>query len=336
MDPISQGALGAAATLSVWGEDKRLSPSVVGWLGALSAMAPDLDILIRSSTDSLLAIEYHRHFTHSLAFVPVGATLALVPWLLKKEIVMHWRLAWLISAVGYLTHAPLDCATTYGTQYFWPFSSYRVSLSWVSVVDPLFTLPLLGLAVAAVLRGKKRLARLGLGLSLAYLMLGAVQKQRVLAIQSDLIAQRGHRVVRRDAVTTFMNQVTWRSLYESEGRIYVDQVRVPYVGTSCIKKGTSVPRVGPIPDQLGPAATRGHRLIRWFSDEWVTSGPSDPNFLSDLRYSFHPYETEPFWGVQIDDENDRALWVQTRAERRLGWRAVYDLIFTNPEGSVCP
>ena len=335
MDPISQAALGAAATLSVWGEDKRLSPGVVGWLDKINNIKKNLDIFIRRQSDSLLAIEYHRHFTHSLAFVPVGATVALLPWLLRKDVRAQLRLAWLISALGYFTHAPLDCATTYGTLYFWPFSDHRVSLSWVSVVDPLYTLPLLVLVIVAALRKRKWLAQLGLGLSLAYLVLGAVQKQRVLLIQKDLIAERGQQATRRDAVTTFMNQVTWRSLYQSEGRIYVDQIRVPYIGRSCIKAGSSVTWAGPIPSHLGRVATRGHRLIRWFSSDWVTAGPEDPNFLSDLRYSLRPYETEPFWGVRIDEEHDRVEWVSTRAERKIGIGPVIDLIFKNPPGSVC-
>src|SRR5690606_27089503 len=113
MDPISQGALGAAATLSIWGKNARLSPAVVGWLGALSAMAPDLDILIRSANDSFLAVEYHRHFTHSLVFVPIGAAIALLPWLARRDIRSNLRLAYWVSLIGYLTHAPLDCTTTY-------------------------------------------------------------------------------------------------------------------------------------------------------------------------------------------------------------------------------
>ncbi len=335
MDPVSQAALGAAATLSVWGGDKRLSPGVVGWLGALSAMAPDLDVLIRSSTDSLVAIEYHRHFTHSLSFVPVGATIALLPWLIRKDIRQHLRLAWLISALGYFTHAPLDCATTYGTQFFWPFTDYRVSLSWVSVVDPLYTLPLLALVIAGALRKRKLLAQIGLGFSIAYLFLGALQKHRALRIQEELIAERGHEATRRDAVTTFMNQVTWRSLYEANGRIYIDQIRVPYIGPRCYRAGSSVAVAGPIPDNLGAIAARGHRLIRWFSSDWVTEGPDDAQVVSDVRYSFYAYGTEPFWGVRIDAANDRAEWVSTRAERKLGLGPIVDLIFKNPEGSVC-
>lgn len=335
MDPISQGALGAAATLSIWGNDKRLPKAVVGWLGALSAMAPDLDVLIRSSRDSLLAIEYHRHFTHSLSFVPVGATIALLPWLLRSDIRAHLRLAYFISFVGYLTHAPLDCATTYGTQYFWPFSDYRVSLSWVSVVDPLYTLPLLALVIAAAFKKRATLARVGLGLSIAYLGLGAVQKQRTLALQSRILEARGHTASRRDAIPTFMNQVTWRALYQANGIIYVDQIRVPYLGTSCIKEGASLPLAPPPPSGLGPVAARGHRLIRWFSSDWVAQSPDDASLFIDLRYSLFPYETDPFWGVRIDEEKDRAEWVPTRLERKIGFGEVFDLIFENPPGSIC-
>lgn len=335
MDPVSQGALGAAVTLSLWGRDERLPTPVVGWLGALSAMAPDLDVLIRSSEDSLLAIEYHRHFTHSLTFVPVGAAIALLPWLLRRDVRSQLWLAWLISACGYLTHAPLDCCTTYGTLLFWPWSDTRLAWSWVSVVDPLFTLPLLAFVVLAAWRRRLALARGGLALALGYLALGAVQKQRALSVQKDVMVARGHDPSRRDALTTFMNQVTWRSLYEVEGRIYVDQIRVPYLGTPCFKEGASLSKAEPPPTGLGPVAARGHRLIRWFSDDWVARAPKDSTLLGDLRYAVPPYGTTPFWGVRIDEEADRADWVQTGVERSIRPRDVLSLIFDNPPGSLC-
>ena len=49
-------------------------------VGGLAALAPDLDVLIRSETDPLLAIEHHRGFTHSLAVIPVGGAVAALPW----------------------------------------------------------------------------------------------------------------------------------------------------------------------------------------------------------------------------------------------------------------
>ena len=88
MDPISQAALGAIAPQSVADKTKRDSLGLlrIGLIGALAGMAPDLDVLIQSSTDPLLQLEYHRQFTHSLIFVPFGAALcALAFWPFLKR-----------------------------------------------------------------------------------------------------------------------------------------------------------------------------------------------------------------------------------------------------------
>ena len=81
MDPISQAAIGAAAAQSCTRAD-RLRHALL--IGCLAGMAPDLDVLIRSAEDPLLFLEYHRQFTHSLFFVPIGASLcalALYPFI---------------------------------------------------------------------------------------------------------------------------------------------------------------------------------------------------------------------------------------------------------------
>ena len=70
MDPISQGTVGAAFAQSTANKNNLLKIAVIGFIAGL---APDLDILIRSSTDPILFLEYHRQFTHSLLFIPLGA-----------------------------------------------------------------------------------------------------------------------------------------------------------------------------------------------------------------------------------------------------------------------
>ena len=60
MDPLTQGVLGA--TLPQASVSGRYAASA-GLLGFLSGLAADLDVLIRSSTDPLLFLEYHRQFT---------------------------------------------------------------------------------------------------------------------------------------------------------------------------------------------------------------------------------------------------------------------------------
>ncbi len=336
MDPISQGVLGALVPLALFGRSKRLPAKVIASLGALAGMAPDLDVLIRSAEDPLLAIEFHRHFTHSLAFAPVGALLALLPWLYRKDIRQQLRLAYIVSLLGYLTHAPLDCLTTYGTQLFWPFSDERVALSWVSVVDPLFTLPALAAVYFSATRKSARIAQYGLALGLAYFALGGIQQARVLNLQQGLITSRGQETPSRQKVfTTFMNQVTWRSVYETNGVAYVDQIRVPYVGTSCVKEGGSVPLMKSAPAGAGPEIKRGFKLMNWFSNGWVNKSSLYGGFIGDLRYAFVPYGLQSFWGVGFNIKSDTVTWINTGAERNLSFQTLIDLIFNNPKGSVC-
>ena len=70
MDPISQGTVGAAFAQSTASKKNILSISLIGFLAGL---VPDLDVLIKSSTDPILFLEYHRQFTHLLFFIPFGA-----------------------------------------------------------------------------------------------------------------------------------------------------------------------------------------------------------------------------------------------------------------------
>lgn len=66
MDPLSQAALGAVVPQNIVRKTASDSLSLlrIGIIGALAGMAPDLDVLIQSSTDPLLQLEYHRQFTH--------------------------------------------------------------------------------------------------------------------------------------------------------------------------------------------------------------------------------------------------------------------------------
>ena len=82
MEPLTQAALGAAAAVAC----TRKTPfKHAFWLGALGGLLPDADVLIRSSNDPLLHLEYHRQFTHSLLFIPAGGLItAMIGHLITK------------------------------------------------------------------------------------------------------------------------------------------------------------------------------------------------------------------------------------------------------------
>ncbi len=84
MDPVTHVLLGAGLSYAVFGRKLGRTAAAVG---ALAGLAPDADVFIRSSNDPLLGIEYHRHFTHALAFAPVGAAVVSGIWWIRRK----WR-----------------------------------------------------------------------------------------------------------------------------------------------------------------------------------------------------------------------------------------------------
>ena len=101
MDPISQGTVGAAFAQSA-ADKKNIGKISVG--GFLAGLAPDLDVLIQSSTDPVLFLEYHRQFTHSLFFIPFGALIVAAPIFLLVRKHLSFKTTYAASFFGYATH----------------------------------------------------------------------------------------------------------------------------------------------------------------------------------------------------------------------------------------
>ena len=140
MDPLSQGIVGSVAAQQKNSKEKILLITIIGFL---SGMAPDLDVFIRSSYDPLLAIEFHRQFTHSLIFIPFGALIVTVFTRLIFFKILSFFENYIFAIIGYATHGFLDACTSYGTQLMWPFSNERYAWNIISIIDPLLTIPIL-------------------------------------------------------------------------------------------------------------------------------------------------------------------------------------------------
>lgn len=324
MDPISQGVLGAALPQAVSSADKVRYAAL---LGGVAGLAPDLDVFIGSEADPLLFLEFHRQFTHALVFAPAGAALvALLLHPLARR-ALRWRESYLACLLGYATHGLLDACTTYGTQLFWPFSDYRVAWSNISVMDPLFTLPLLGFVALAAVRRRPRLACCGLAWALAYLLFGAVQQQRAVAAGAVLAAARGHQPARLSAKAGFANLLVWKIVYAHDGRYFVDAVRTGLQVTMC--PGESVPMLAVARDLpwLAPQSQQARDVerFRWFSQGYVAPHPQLPNHVIDVRYSLVPNRVAPLWGIALDPAAGPSRHVRFVGERRLaaGQSAAY-------------
>jgi len=314
MDPLSQGTVGAAFAQSTANKNNIFKIGVIGFLAGL---APDLDVLIRSSNDPILFLEYHRQFTHSLFFIPFGSLIIalLIFPLLKRS--MGFKTVYLASLLGYATHGLLDACTSYGTQLFWPFSNERVTWNNISIIDPLFTIPILIFVGTAIKTRKRLFSFFAIGWATFYLSLGFVQYERTLSTAIEIAHSRGHNAERLTLKPSFGNLILWKSIYQHEEKFYVDAIRTVRSSTWC--SGENI-RMFDYQQHLpgldeDSQQKKDIERFRWFSQDYL-GFDEEKNLVTDVRYSMIPNQITPMWGLVIDDQqdvNEHAIWWTSRS-----------------------
>ncbi|MFN0084413.1 MAG: metal-dependent hydrolase [Blastocatellia bacterium] len=310
MDSITQGVLGAAAAQALL---KRRLPQA-GWIGAIGGMAADLDVFIRSAGDPTVGWIFHRHFTHSLLFIPLGGLIAALPFLMMSRFRKQRREVILASIVGYATHAPLDMFTNYGTQLFWPFTDLRVALDWVAIVDPVYTIPLWIGVLATARTRNPRFARMALALTTLYIIgFGAWQHHRGVEMQARMAEMRGHRIEHGRVMPAPGWLLLWRSTYLANGMLHADGIRIPWLGETRVLVGSSAPAT--TLDRLPPRARdnaesrRRFETLNWFSDRILAPIPGHPNAIGDMRITSTVEGLTPLWGLAFDPATgDASAW----------------------------
>lgn len=336
MDPLTQGALGAALPQATRrkSQDRTSNVRAAGLFGFVAGMAPDIDVFIRSSSDPLLYLDYHRHFTHSLVAIPLGGLLCalLLHVLFAKWLKLDFRQSFLYCTLGYATHALLDAATSYGTLLLWPFSNARISWDLISVIDPLFTLPLFVLVAISAWKRTPVYARAGLAWGAFYFALAALQQQSALKMGREIAESRGHAQARIEVKPSFGNILVWKTVYEAQGRFYVDAVRA---GLSPRKfEGQSIARLDiardlPWLDRASQQAKDIERF-RWFSQGYIAQDPQKPDRVIDVRYSLIPNEVAALWSIRLSRSaalTDHAQFLTHRGNARERFNELWRMMF---------
>ena len=303
MDPVSQGVFGAvfAQTRS---QKKNLAKAAV--IGALAGMAPDLDIVLRSTSDPLFALEFHRHFTHSLIFIPFGAL--IVSLVLYFFLGRRWNLSfaqiYIWSLLGYATHGLLDACTSYGTQLFLPFSNFRVAWDLISIIDPLVTIPLVTLVILASRRKARRYAWIAVFWIIAYFGFSYTQHEKAMAVGYEQATKRGFDLIRLEAKPSFGNIRIWKVIYETVDQYHVDAVKVGF-SDPVVWQGDSINKLDidrdlPWLDKDSQQAKDIERF-RWFSGGYIARDKDNPYRVVDIRYSLLPQKIKPLWGITLSN-----------------------------------
>lgn len=316
MDPVTQGVFGS---LFAQAGARRRDMRPAAFAGFVAGLAPDLDVLIRSPSDSLLAIEYHRHFTHALSFAPVLATLtALVLW----PVMRRWQpdagfaRLWLWTLLGVASHGLLDAMTSYGTRLFWPFSDWRVAWHAVSVIDPLFTLPVASLLGIGLWRRRPAFALAAAAWAAIYLSAGLIQQQRAEQQVRAWAAEAGIEARRVIAKPSFANLLVWRGLVDDGHDLHALALRLPPWGRPRIWPGASVERYSGsfVADRR---LAQDFERFRHFSDDWLAHDARHDRdgrqFVGDFRYAIDPAGDRALWGILIqpDDPARPAEFIRT-------------------------
>lgn len=306
MDIITQGLVGAVVATSAAGKQHLRLAIGIGFCAGLLA---DADILIRAADDPLFSIEYHRHFTHALLFVPIGGLIAaLLAWPFVRRVLCFGN-TYLYATLGYLPSGLLDACTSFGTQLLWPFSDARIAWNLIAIIDPVFSLSLIVALLFAWHRRQAWLARLGLGFALLYLLFGFMQHERAEEFIAQVAHQRGHVIERLEVKPTLGNLILWRAIYETGGHFHIDAVRVGLWSMPRHYPGGTLARFTPqaLPN-LDPGSVLAGDITRFarLSDDYLARHPARPDVLGDARYAMPPHSTLPLWGIALDlDHPDR-------------------------------
>jgi inner membrane protein len=229
MDSITHVVLGAAIGEVTLGKKIGYKAAIIG---ALADTVPDFDVFaVPFGHDEIQKLQIHRSYTH-------GATVELLlafplAWithqLFKKRIPYNqWVLLWLL---GLLSHSLLDCCTTYGTQYFLPFSHTLVGFNNISVVDIFFTLPFMLFVIACLFMRKEnplrqKTAWAGITYALLYIAFTVVNKYNVHQHFKKELERQHIQVANLYTSPTLFNNFLWSAIAETDDSIWLAEYSI--------------------------------------------------------------------------------------------------------------
>ncbi|TVQ50626.1 MAG: metal-dependent hydrolase [Saprospirales bacterium] len=128
----------------------------------------------------------------------------------------YWFFFWV-----FVSHILLDIFTTYGTQMLWPFTDYPFQLDTISIVDPLYTIPLVVFGFVASLYHRssdrrKFFNRLALILSTFYLLLTVANKVHMDSVFRESLEDKGLEYLQIKTTPTLFNNLLWFGIAELE------------------------------------------------------------------------------------------------------------------------
>ncbi|WP_078553935.1 metal-dependent hydrolase [Bacillus alkalicellulosilyticus] len=123
--------------------DKKTKQALL-FSAIVASQIPDIDIVANvTETGRIMEQMWHRGLTHSIFLAPIWALLiygvAYLIWKRKDKVILY------LALINVLIHIGSDALNTWGTGFFEPFSSARITLGYIPIVDlTIWTIMLFG------------------------------------------------------------------------------------------------------------------------------------------------------------------------------------------------
>lgn len=205
MDSLTHGLLGLSLG-ALRRPDADRSAVLVACV--VAAELPDLDYLWPAADSVLHTLKAHRGLSHSLVAAPlVALTAAGAAKLVFRKARPVPLFVWALGAVLF-AHLLADAWTGWGTRLLLPFSDARVTLDWMMVLDPFFTVPLLIGALWDVRKRQldRRAMLVGLSVACAYLGTRVVARSMI----HDRVAERHSDALQIQVFPSWLDVTEWR------------------------------------------------------------------------------------------------------------------------------
>ena len=284
MDSITQATLGALCGELVLA--KKIGNKGILW-GLLFGTLPDLDMLAYPLLSASEQISWHRGISHSI-FMTVILTV-LLGWCLsrhyqKKGISLSYSRASSFVFLAWSTHILIDCFNTYGTQIFEPFSSKRVSLDNIFIIDFFFLIPIIiGLVLAMVfgrenIRRRTKISLTTFSWLTLYFISSLIMKRLATQHFQQALSEKGITSERLMTGPTFSNIFLWRMIADDGENFHTsywsifDKPQEPSVILS-------FPKDHQLEEDFQDS--KDLQTITWFTRGWhkTYQDPSTPNTL---------------------------------------------------------
>ena len=250
----------------------------------------------------MLFFLYHRHFTHSLLFIPIGALIVTLVLLIFKRFRTNWKFTFLAALIGYATHGLLDACTNYGTVLFWPFSITRVSWDIVSIIDPFVTIPLCLGVVCTVVFNKRKPVILALIFVSVFMLFNGFQHYRAMTAVQNELAKRQINTQKVRVFPQLLSSTSWRGIALTSNHVYMINAETPLFNVSRIPFVKSFPFFlsQKLPNYVKESSSlmNDFTIFNWFTDSFLIKVNNKPLVLADGR--FLDYDgTLALWSIQF-------------------------------------